>query len=83
MSIADATRLVEVGSRLEILGRGGVSDEPLTAGEASDALAVNVPVPNPIVAAIQRNPQIANEVTEALERLAALLEPDVHGPVPE
>jgi len=83
MSIAEATRLVEVGSRLEMLGRGGVSDEPLTAGAASDALAVNVPVPNPIVAAIQRNPPIADEVTDALARLAALSEPDVPDLVPE
>jgi hypothetical protein len=68
MTVSDATRLLEVGARLEAIGRG-VPD----GGTVPAPQPVNVIVGNPILAAIAAQPSKASQALAMLEQLAQTL----------
>lgn len=66
LQVGDLLRMLEVGARLEILGRGG----PVIEQEDSISLTI---VENPIMAAIQMNPGNMAEAMRATRELLATL----------
>lgn len=70
LSVADATRLIEAGARLESMGRGGT---PESVEQPIETPKVTI-VQNPVLQALMVNPNQTAEVVEQMENLVKLLE---------
>ncbi len=69
LSLASAVRMIVVGSRLEMMGRGGLDEQPLGPGQAVASEALGLALGSPILAAPELNPVALAEATAALSRL--------------
>lgn len=70
LSVAEASPLIEVGARLEQVGRG------LPWPDGPEAPAPLTFVANPIIQALTMSPNRTPQVVEAMEHLVALLTPE-------